>query len=314
MWDDQVTRSLGQRVVHVIHHELSTSVTMCKPSARPALPSKPAPERITLAAVHNAVFLCTATRECLSIDRNSYSAIGASITPSAPHAHGLPGPQPARLQSPRCRRVGEPSGAAPLGAWVGWALLGIRSLLGPPVHYENPTEAQMLSPGRAGPSPAQRRRTGQRSHRRNKQPRWSGMISRWSGGGRPATAGPSPACSASNNCAPSRLIETGATFTAHNEPWSAREWAGRGSARDVWCLAEPGHPGDCHPLFCVWWQLSLAVRVTRSKRLRRRECRWHSSSLVGDSIDRSGRVGNRRFRLVRLPWSCRAKPRKVSAD
>jgi hypothetical protein len=72
MWDDQVTRSLGQRVVHVIHHELSTSVTMCKPSARPALPSKPAPERITLAAVHNAVF-------CAPRLANAYPSIGIPL-------------------------------------------------------------------------------------------------------------------------------------------------------------------------------------------------------------------------------------------
>jgi hypothetical protein len=49
------------------------------------------------------------------------------------------------------------------------------------LYDENPIGAQMLSPGRVEPSHAQRRRTGQRSHRRNKQPRWSGVVSRRSG-------------------------------------------------------------------------------------------------------------------------------------
>src|SRR5215471_8211566 len=80
MWDDQVTRSLGRVFVHVIRHELSTSVTMYKPSARPALPSKPAPERITLAAVHNAVF-------CAPRLANAYPSIGIPIRRSA---HLLP--------------------------------------------------------------------------------------------------------------------------------------------------------------------------------------------------------------------------------
>ena len=90
MWDDQVTRSLGQRVVHVIHHELSTSVTMCKPSARPALPSKPAPERITLAAVHNAVF-------CAPRLANAYPSIGIPIRRSL-ESHGDVAGVPATLR------------------------------------------------------------------------------------------------------------------------------------------------------------------------------------------------------------------------
>jgi hypothetical protein len=66
--------------VHVIRHELSTSVTMCKPSARPALPSKPAPERITLAAVHNAVF-------CAPRPANAYPSIGIPIRHPTHHRH-----------------------------------------------------------------------------------------------------------------------------------------------------------------------------------------------------------------------------------
>ena len=86
---------------------------------------------------------------------NSYSAIGASITPSAPHAHGLPGPQPAPPQSPLL--AGWRAFMQALRPWaheLGERLLGIRSLLGTRLHDENPTKAQMLSPGRVQTPPA----------------------------------------------------------------------------------------------------------------------------------------------------------------
>src|SRR5215471_14839572 len=67
--------------------------------------------------------------------------------------------QSAGKDSDRCPRRGE-------RATVGTSVDSV----GPTVGYENPIAAQMLPPGRVEPPPAQRRRTGQRSHRRNTEP------------------------------------------------------------------------------------------------------------------------------------------------
>ena len=61
---------------------------------------------------------------------------------------------------------------------AGLSVVGYPQSFRPPPTQRKPNNAQMFSPGRVEPSPAQRRRTGQRSHRRNKGPCRSGMVNR----------------------------------------------------------------------------------------------------------------------------------------
>ena len=88
------------------------------------------------------------------------------------------------------------SGRAPVGS--------PQSPKRPPTR-RNPTKAQTLSPGQVEPAPAQRRGPASApivETRNRAGAEWPAGDE----GGRPATAGPSPACSASNNWAPNRLI------------------------------------------------------------------------------------------------------------